>query len=94
MTLSMWRSMPRLAVGLAGFTAMMNMYAPQAVLPEITIKKDVHMNKLPNAVKWLIVLAVLGAMGVLMWKVNDRASRVEMPAPDNTFGIYRSASST
>ena len=49
------------------------------------------MNKLPNAVKWLIVLA---AMGVLMWKVNDRASRVEMPAPDNTFGIYRSASST
>ena len=28
------------------------------------------MNKLPNAVKWLIVLAVLGAMGVLMWKVN------------------------
>lgn len=32
------------------------------------------MNKLPNAVKWLIVLAVLGAMGVLMWKVNDRAS--------------------
>jgi len=26
--------------------------------------------------------------------VNDRASRVEMPAPDNTFGIYRSASST
>ena len=52
------------------------------------------MNKLPNAVKWLIVLAVLGAMGALMWKVNDRASRVEMPAPDNTFGIYRSACST
>ena len=36
------------------------------------------MNKLPNAVKWLIVLAVLGAMGALMWKVNDRASRVEL----------------
>ena len=47
------------------------------------------MNKLPNAVKWLIVLAVLGAMGVLMWKVNDRASRVEMPMPDNSLGIYR-----
>lgn len=45
------------------------------------------MNKLPNAVKWLIVLAVLGAMGVLMWKVNDRASRVEMPAPDNTWHL-------
>ncbi|MET0867053.1 MAG: MFS transporter [Pseudorhodoplanes sp.] len=27
------RSMPRVAVGLAGFAAMMNMYAPQAVLP-------------------------------------------------------------
>ena len=41
------------------------------------------MNKLPNAVKWLIVLAVLGAMGALMWKVNDRASRVEnWTAPD------------
>ncbi len=26
-------SMPRVAVGLAGFAAMMNMYAPQAVLP-------------------------------------------------------------
>ncbi len=70
------------------------MRCTQAVLLGITMKKDVHMNKLPNAVKWLIVLAVLGAMGVLMWKVNDRASRVEMPAPDNTFGIYRSASST
>ena len=34
------------------------------------------MNKLPNAVKWLIVLSYLGAMGALMWKENDRASRV------------------
>ena len=46
------------------------------------------MKKLPNAVKWLIILVVLGAMGAMMWAVNDRASRVEMPAPDNTFGIY------
>ena len=45
------------------------------------------MKKLPNAVKWLIILVVLGAMGAMMWAVNDRASRVEMPAPDNTFGI-------
>ena len=52
------------------------------------------MNQLPNAVNWLMVGAVVGALGVLLWKVNDRASRVEMPAPDNTFGIYRSASST
>ena len=51
------------------------------------------MNKLPNFIKWLIVLAALGAMGAMMWAVNDRASRVEMPAPDNTFGIYRSADS-
>ena len=70
------------------------MRCTQAVPPGMTIKKDVHMNKLPNAVKWLIVLAVLGAMGALMWKVNDRASRVEMPAPDNTFGIYRTADSS
>ena len=48
------------------------------------------MKKLPNAVKWLIILVVLGAM---MWAVNDRASRVEMPAPDNTFGIYHTAES-
>ena len=52
------------------------------------------MKKLPNAVKWLIILVVLGAMGAMMWAVNDRASRVEMPAPDNTFGIYHTAEST
>lgn len=47
------------------------------------------MKKLPNAVKWLIILVVLGAMGAMMWAVNDRASRVEMPMPDNSLGIYR-----
>ena len=51
------------------------------------------MKKLPNFVKWLIVLLALGAMGALMWAVNDRASRVQMPLPDNTFGIYRTADS-
>ena len=51
------------------------------------------MKKLPNAVKWLFILVVLAAMGGLMWAVNDRASRVEMPAPDNTFGIYRTTES-
>ena len=51
------------------------------------------MKKLPNSVKWLIILVVLAAMGAMMWAVNDRASRVEMPAPDNTFGIYRTADS-
>ena len=51
------------------------------------------MKKLPNFVKWIIILAALAAMGWMMWAVNDRASRVEMPAPDNTFGIYRTADS-
>ena len=51
------------------------------------------MKNLPNAVKWLIILVVLAAMGWILMRVNDRASRVEMPAPDNTFGIYRSAAS-
>lgn len=52
------------------------------------------MKKLPNSVKWLIILAALAAMGWMMWAVNDRASRVEMPAPDNTFGIYHTADSS
>ena len=51
------------------------------------------MKKLPNSVKWLIILLVLVGRGGMMWKVNDRASRVEMPAPDNTFGIYRTTDS-
>lgn len=52
------------------------------------------MKKLPNFVKWIIILAALVAMGWMMWAVNDRASRVEMPAPDNTFGIYHTADSS
>ena len=52
------------------------------------------MKKLPNFVKWIIILAALAAMGWMMWAVNDRASRVEMPVPDNTFGIYHTADSS
>ena len=52
------------------------------------------MKKLPNFVKWIIILAALAAMGWMMWAVNDSASRVEMPEPDNTFGIYRTADSS
>ena len=52
------------------------------------------MKKLPNFVKWIIILAALAAMDWRMWAVNDRASRVEMPAPDNTFGIYHTADSS
>ena len=51
------------------------------------------MKKLPNAVKWLIILAVLALMGWMLVQVNARASRVKMPAPDNSLGIYRSADS-
>ena len=51
------------------------------------------MKKLPNAVKWLIILAVLALMGWMLVQVNDRASRVKMPDPDNSLGIYRSADS-
>ena len=51
------------------------------------------MKKLPDAVKWIVIAAVLAAMAYLMFAVNDRASRVKMPEPDDTFGIYHSASS-
>ena len=46
------------------------------------------MKKLPDFVKWLIIAAVLAGMAALMVAVNDRASRVEMPMPDNSLGIY------
>ena len=49
------------------------------------------MKKLPNFVKWIIILAALAAM---MVAVNDRASRVEMPMPDNSLGIYRQTPAT
>lgn len=49
------------------------------------------MKKLPNAVKWLIIVVVLALMGWMLVKVNDRASRVNMPEPDNSLGIYRKA---
>jgi hypothetical protein len=52
------------------------------------------MKKLPNAIKWLIVVAVLAALAALMLAVNDRASRVKMPEPDTTFGIYHSPSAS
>ena len=49
------------------------------------------MKKLPDFVKWIIIAVALAAMAAMMWAVNDRASRVEMPAPDDTFGIYHTA---
>ena len=51
------------------------------------------MKKLPNAEKWHNILVVMGDMGAMMWAVTARATRVEMPAPDNTFGIYHTAES-
>ena len=41
----------------------------------------------------IIILAVLALMGWMLVQVNDRASRVKMPDPDNSLGIYRSADS-
>ena len=38
------------------------------------------MKKLPNAVKWLIIVVVLALMGWMLVKVND-----------NSLGIYRKA---
>ena len=51
------------------------------------------MKKLPNAVKWFIIAVALALFAALAFAVNDRASRVEMPPPDDTFGIYRTAGS-
>ena len=52
------------------------------------------MKKLPNFVKWLIIAVVLAAMAAMMVAVNDRASRVAMPMPDNSLGIYRQTPAT
>ena len=52
------------------------------------------MKKLPNAVKWLIVAVTLALFAAMAFAVNDRASRVEMPPPDDTFGIYHTDSSS
>lgn len=52
------------------------------------------MKKLPNFVKWLIIAVVLAAMAAMMVAVNDRASRVEMPMPGNSLGIYRQTPAT
>lgn len=52
------------------------------------------MKKLPNFVKWLIIAVVLAAMAAMVVAVNDRASRVEMPMPDNSLGIYRQTPAT
>lgn len=49
------------------------------------------MKNLPNGIKWLILVLILALMAWLVLLVNDRASRVEMPPPDNLFGIYENA---
>ena len=47
------------------------------------------MKKLPNFVMWLLLAVVLAAKAAMMVDGSDRASRVEMPMPDNSLGIYR-----
>lgn len=51
------------------------------------------MKKLPDFVKWIIIVATLAALIAIAFAVNDRASRVEMPAPDDMFGTMRVSSS-
>ena len=51
------------------------------------------MDRLPNWLKWLVVVLACAVMGALMLAVNDRAARVDMPEPDDTFGIYRDSGS-
>ena len=66
---------------------------PALLRPEAAARgqRNTNMKKLPNAVKWLIIVVVLALMGWMLVKVNDRASRVKMPEPDNSLGIYRKA---
>lgn len=52
------------------------------------------MKNLPNFVKWLIIVVMLAVFAAMAFAVDDRASRVEMPAPDDTFGIYHVTSSS
>lgn len=47
------------------------------------------MNRIPNWLKWLVVALVFALMGAAVLAVDRRASQVDMPDPDNTFGIYR-----
>ena len=49
------------------------------------------MNRIPNWLKWLVVALVFALMGAAVLAVDRRASRGDMPDPDNTFGIYREA---
>ena len=59
---------------------------------DVEKKGSVSMNRMPDWLKWLVILFVFIVLAGLMLAVNDRASRVDMPEPDNTFGIYRSSS--
>ena len=52
------------------------------------------MKKLPNFLMWPFFAGVLAALAAMMAAVNDRASRVEMPMPDNSLGIYRQTPAT
>lgn len=51
------------------------------------------MKNLPNWFKWVLVLAAMAGMAWLMLAINDRASRVKMPDPDDMYGKRPTASS-
>lgn len=48
-------------------------------------------DKLPNWLKWIIVIGTMVLLAVIMLALNDRVSRVEMPPPDDTLGLNRTA---
>ena len=50
------------------------------------------MQRLPDWLKWLVVVLALVVLGALILAVDVRASRVDMPDPDDSFGIYQSSS--
>lgn len=51
-------------------------------------------DKLPNWLKWVIVIGTMALLAVVMLALNDRVSRVEMPAPDDTLGLNRTAATS
>ena len=51
------------------------------------------MDRLPNWLKWLVVAVVFAVLAVMVLAVDRRASRVDMPEPDTTSGIYPDADS-
>lgn len=44
-------------------------------------------DKLPDWLKWVIVIGTMILLAIIMLALNERVSRVDMPAPDTAFGV-------